>query len=113
MTQRVENENQHAGLSYFILQCMTVMEESPEIEQLIWDDWNTEHIGSHGVSRSDVEEVSAGDTVTQATYKNRFLVLGPSRSQLLAVVIGPVPGQPGAYYTFSARPESRSERQYY
>jgi hypothetical protein len=28
-------------------------------------------------------------------------------------MIGLVPGQPGAYYTFSARPASRSERRYY
>ncbi len=87
--------------------------ESAEIERLVWDVWNTEHIGTHGVSRDDVEAAVAGDTVAQATYKNRFLVLGQSRGRLLAVVIGPVPGQPGAYYTFSARPASRSERRYY
>jgi uncharacterized DUF497 family protein len=95
------------------MQCMTFTEESPEIDQLVRDVWNTEHIATHGVTRDDVKEAIAGDTVTQATYKNRFLVLGPSRSRLLAVVIGPVPGQPGAYYTFSARPASRSERRYY
>lgn len=88
-------------------------EESPEIEQLVWDVWNTEHIATHGITRKDVEEAISGDAVTQATYKNRFLVLGPSRGRLLAVVIGPVPDQPGAYYTFSARPASRSERRYY
>jgi uncharacterized DUF497 family protein len=89
------------------------LEESPEIEQLVWDVWNTDHIANHGLTRNDVEEAITGDIVTQATYKNRFLVLGPSRGRLLAVVIGPVPGQLGAYYTFSARPASRSERRYY
>ena len=92
---------------------MTPHEESPEIEQLVWDIWNTEHIATHAVTRDDVKEAISGDTVTRATYKNRFLVLGPSHGRLLAVVIGPVPGQPGAYYTFSARPASRSERRYY
>ncbi len=92
---------------------MTSQEEDPVIERLIWDVWNTEHIAIHGVTRNDVEEAIRADTVARATYKNRILVLGPSRGRLLAVVIGPVPDQPGAYYTFSARPASRSERRYY
>ena len=92
---------------------MTSEDESLEIEQLVWDSWNIEHVANYEVTRDDVEEVITGDTVTRAAYKHRFLVLGPSRGRLLAVVIGPVPGQPGAYYTFSARPASRSERRYY
>jgi uncharacterized DUF497 family protein len=87
--------------------------EGREIERLVWGAWNTEHIANHGVTHDDVEEAIRGDTVARATYKNRLLVLGPSRGRLLAVVIGPVPGQPGAYYTCSARPASRSERRYY
>ena len=93
---------------------MTLEEDRPEIERLVWDVWNTEHIALHAVTRGEVEEAIAGDIVARATYKNRFLVLGPTRAgRMLAVVIGPVPGQPGAYYTFSARPASRSERRFY
>jgi uncharacterized DUF497 family protein len=92
---------------------MTFDDERPEIEHLVWDVWNTEHIATHAVTRNDVEEAVRGETVARATYKNRFLVLGPSRGRLLAVVIGLVPDQPGAYYTFSARPASKSERRYY
>jgi uncharacterized DUF497 family protein len=92
---------------------MTSEEEGPVVEQLIWDVWNTEHIAAHGITRNDVVEAIRAETVARATHKNRILVLGPSRGRLIAVVIGPVPGQPGAYYTFSARPASRSERRYY
>jgi uncharacterized DUF497 family protein len=93
---------------------VTSEEDRPEIERLVWDVWNTEHIATHAVARNEVEEAVSSDTVARATYKNRFLVLGWTRSgRLLAVVIGPVPGQPGAYYTFSARPASRSERRFY
>ena len=84
---------------------MTSQEADPVIEQLVWDAWNTEHIATHGITRNDVEEAIRADTVARATYKNRILVLSPSRGRLLAVVIGPVPGQPGAYYTFSAPSE--------
>ena len=93
---------------------MTEPDDFPEIEQLVWDVWNSEHIATHGVTREQIEEAVAGDTVARATYKNRFLVLGPTRTgRMLAVVIGAVPSQPGAYYTFSARPASRAERRYY
>lgn len=93
---------------------MTSWEESPEVEQLVWDEWNTEHIGKHGVSRNDVEGVIASEAVARATYKECFLVLGQTASgRVLAVVIGPVPDTPGAYYIFSARPASRQEWRYY
>jgi uncharacterized DUF497 family protein len=93
---------------------MTHWEESPEIERLDWDEWNSEHIAKHGLTREAVAEALEGETIARASYKERFLVLGPTRSgRLLAVVIGPVPGQPGAFYTFSARPASRTERRFY
>ena len=93
---------------------MTGFEEEPVIEWLVWDGWNIGHIAKHGISRGEAEEAIAGETTAQATRKNRFLVLGPTRAgRLLAVVIGPVPNEPGAYYTFSARPASRQERRYY
>jgi uncharacterized DUF497 family protein len=93
---------------------MTEFQEAPEVDRLDWDEWNTAHIATHGVTREQVEEAVAGETIARATHKNRFLVLGPTQAgRLLAVVIGPVPNQPGVYYTFSARPASRQERRYY
>ena len=87
------------------------MIDTPEIDQLVWDDWNSKHIAKHRVTRDEIAEVIAGETVTQETYKQRFLVLGETLSgRLLAVVIGPDPIRAGAYYTFSARPASRQER---
>lgn len=88
--------------------------EPPEIERLDWDDWNSEHITKHDVTREEVMEMVKGHTVARDTYKDRYLVLGPTRNgRMLAAVIGPVPGQPGAFYSFSARPASRTERRYY
>jgi uncharacterized DUF497 family protein len=96
------------------MHCMTDVEEMPEVARLAWDEWNTAHIATHGITREQVEEAIAGETVARATRKHRVLVLGPTQAgRLLAVVIGPVPDQPGAYYTFSARPASRQERRFY
>jgi uncharacterized DUF497 family protein len=105
---------------------MAEFEEAPEVDRLDWDAWNLEHITKHGITREQVEEAFAsGETIARATRKNRFLVLGPTQvGRLLAVVIGPLPpsppppegespDEPGAFYTFSARPASRQERRYY
>ena len=96
------------------MHCMTDAAGARLIERLAWDAWNVDHIAKHGITRDEVEEAVAGETVARETYKGRVLVLGPARSgRILAVVIGPVPGEPGAYYTFSARAASRAERRYY
>ena len=93
---------------------MTFDAEGPEVEQLVWDDWNREHIARHDVAMNEVEAVMKGEIVVQATYKERFLVLGiTDAGRMLAVVIGPVPGHRGEFYTFTARPASRSERRLY
>ena len=85
-----------------------------DVDRLVWDGWNTDHIAKHGVTPEDVKEVVAGEPIARKTYKNRLLVLGLTRAgRMLAVVIGPVPDDPGAYYPFSARPASRQERRHY
>ena len=90
------------------------MDRSFTLERLVWDDWNRDHIARHGVTLEEAEEVVNRAVVVRGTYKNRFQVIGPTRAgRMLAIVIGPVPGQPGAYYTFSARPDSRRERRHY
>jgi len=81
------------------------------IERLVWDDWNRDHIAKHGVSPEEAEEVVAVDPLVRASYKGRLLFLGPTLAgRMLAVVIGPVPGEDLSYYVFSARPASRKER---
>jgi hypothetical protein len=86
-----------------------------EIEWLVWDEWNLSHIWErHAMRPETVEAVCYGDPVELRGYKGRIILIGPAiGEQMFTVVVGPVPGQPGAYYTFSARPASRKERRYY
>jgi hypothetical protein len=82
-----------------------------QIDRLDWDDWNIPHIARHNVTPRDVEEVVTGDASFRETYKGRFQLVGPTLSgHMLAVILGPVPHQPGVYYVFTARPASRKER---
>ena len=67
---------------------------------------------AHEVMPEEVEEVLHGDYTMRETYKNRLLVIGPTRSRrMLAIVLAPE-GE-GVYYTVSARPASRQERRIY
>lgn len=86
-----------------------------EIEWLVWDEWNLTHIWErHGLRPETVEDVCYGDHIELVGYKGRIVVIGPARGgRIFTAVLGPVPGQPGTYYTFSARPASRKERRYY
>jgi hypothetical protein len=85
------------------------------VERLVWDIWNITHIWErHEIRPQSVEDICSGNPVSLAGKKGRIVLIGSENSgRILTVVLGPVPGQPGAYYTFSARPASRKERRYF
>jgi uncharacterized DUF497 family protein len=91
------------------------MDEPPlRIDRLQWDDWNREHIAKHGVTPEEADEVLASEPVVRKTYKERYQLLGPTRSgRILSVIVGQDPEPPHSWYVFSARPASRRERQTY
>lgn len=90
------------------------MKSRPQIDRIVWDDWNREHITKHDVLPEEVEEVVAISPVFRATYKQRYQVLGPTfMGRMLSVIVGAVPNKSHVYYVFSARPASRSERRIY
>lgn len=78
------------------------MSARPDVRRLHWDTWNVGHIAKHGVVQEEVEEVIAGRVVFRDGYKGRTVAIGATRAgRMLAVVLGPVPDQPGVYYTNS------------
>lgn len=82
------------------------------INRLEWDDWNREHIARHHVVPHEAEAVLKARPFIKATYKERFLIVGPTQAgRVLSIVVGEVPDKPDVYYVFSARPASRKERQ--
>lgn len=89
------------------------MELRVDIDHLVWDDWNLVHITKHGLTPLDAEAVIHAPHVQIPSYKQRIVVVGAAAERLLAVVVGPVPNNPGAFYPFSARPANRQERRYY
>lgn len=90
------------------------MNDRASLDHLHWDEWNRDHIAKHGVLPEEVEEVVAGLPAVSETYKQRLQLVGPTvAGRMLAIVVGAVPGRPGTYYVFNARPASRKERRMY
>jgi uncharacterized DUF497 family protein len=88
------------------------MTDPERIRSLRWDDWNLEHITKHGMEPDDAAEVVWGGPMIEPSYEGRLMCLGPNAAgRVLAVIVGPVPNEPGAYYVFSTHLANRKERQ--
>lgn len=88
------------------------------INELIWDEWNVEHIAGHGVEPEEVEEVcvSRRRLVLRIGLSKRGLrryqVFGPTDSgRLLIVILDSV--QPGKFYVVTARDMTGQEKKGY
>lgn len=57
---------------------------------LVWDDWNKEHLDTHGVTIEEVEEVCHGEHQTKESYRKRILLVGKTaKGRMLAIVLSP------------------------
>lgn len=75
---------------------------------LVWDEWNIEHIAKHGVTKVEVEEIFATTVRAKISYKERLMVFGKTKEKrLLAVVLEK---EISGYYVLSSRDASRKER---
>jgi len=77
--------------------------------ELIWDDWNEEHIARHGVRRSEATEaVRSAPSLTRAR-DGTYRVIGQTNAgRYLFVIVVPQPLE--AYYVVTARDATRNER---
>lgn len=83
------------------------------IEDLIWDDYNTEHIALHGIERYEVEEVIWGDAwFRRGPGKKRYRALGQTREgRHLFVVLDRE--YDSCFYIVTARYMDDSEKRLY
>lgn len=79
-----------------------------KVRQLIWDEWNTKHIGKHNVSTREAEEAGKKIIYHKKAKYGRYLLIGRSGKRLLAIVINKK--SRGRYYTITARDASKKER---
>jgi uncharacterized protein len=84
------------------------------IDELLWDDWNEEHISRHRVREDEVEEVvfdraSQFFRVGRGGAARRYLILGlTDAGRYLFVVIELAPGNRG--YPITARDMTDGEK---
>ncbi len=78
------------------------------IKELIWDQYNLEHIKKHNVTQKEVEEVAKSTLVHKKTTKSRYLIIGRSGTRILTVIVNRK--GLGIYYPVTARDAAKKER---
>jgi len=82
------------------------------MSELVWDEWNKEHIKKHKVTVKEVEEVYKSTKIAKQTYLNRKLILGNTRKNRLLTIVISTEKQINPYVV-SARDMSKKERRYF
>jgi len=82
------------------------------VQELLFDDWNEDHIAQHSVIPEEVEEVCLGDPFVSRTRERRLRVIGQTEVGRYLTVILALRGR-GVYYPITARDATAAERRLY
>lgn len=84
-----------------------------QVDRLIWDERNIEHIARHDVTPQEVEEVCHNDPVFISGHSGRLMAIGTSRSgRAISVILDPKDDE-GVWFVVTARSADRKERTLY
>lgn len=79
-----------------------------KINNLIWDEWNLEHVKKHGLSKKIVEKAILNIRAFRYGYKRRIILICDLKDNVISIVVDRKAD--GKYYVASARISSRRER---
>lgn len=83
-----------------------------QVAELVWDNWNEDHIAKHGVSRHEVEEVVWNQPFPTRARVGTYRLIGQSDDgRLLTVFIAP--RGKGSFYVVTSRDAEPDERRAY
>ncbi len=82
------------------------------IRDLLWDDWNEEHIARHHVSPEEVEDICLGRYWETRAGGGKRTLYGQTSTGRYLVIIGVHRGG-GGIYPISARDMTQAERRRY
>ncbi len=83
------------------------------ISELVWDDWNEEHIARHQIRVEEVEDICFDERwILRARGQDKRALYGQTIGGRYLLVILARRG-PGVYYPVTARPMTDSERRRY
>lgn len=78
------------------------------LDQLVWDDWNIEHIKKHNVLRIETEDAINNIRAHRQGYDGRVILIGRSGARILAVLVKKE--KAGEYYVITVRDADKKER---
>lgn len=79
------------------------------IKEIIWDEWNINHIKKHSVDPSEVLEATKKVLVHKKVKNGRYLVVGRVGKRMLALILKRE--KTGVYYLVTARDAAKKERE--
>ena len=82
------------------------------IRQLLFDDWNEDHIAQHNVTPEEVEQAALGAPFVSKTREGRLRIMGQTDSGRYLTIIIAHHGR-GVYYPITARDATIAERRLY
>jgi uncharacterized protein len=79
------------------------------ISELIWDDWNIDHITRHDVTPEEVEEVCASSHLLRKSRQDTYSIIGQTGAgRYLTIILSPK--GPGSFYPVTARGSDNKEK---
>jgi len=83
------------------------------IRELLWNDWNVEHIARHNVSPHEVEEVCYSNPSVSRARNKALRIIGQTHSgRILTIFLAP--RGKGSYFVVTARGATEAEcRRFY
>jgi uncharacterized protein len=82
------------------------------IDEVLWDDWNSEHIARHHVSPEEVEDICFERYWEQNAGGGKRSLWGQTSAGRYLLIFG-VEREPGQFYPISARDMTQTERRRY
>ncbi len=80
-----------------------------KVETLVWNDWNIGHIKKHDVTQKEVEIAVSNKVYHSKADKNRYKVVGRSKTRILTVILNR--NGTATYFVVTARDSDKKERQ--
>lgn len=79
-----------------------------KIEQLLWDEFNLNHVVKHNVTKGEIEEAIQKINAHREGYLKRIFLIGRSGKRILSVLVKPKENK--KYYIVTARDADKKER---
>ncbi|HCR35517.1 hypothetical protein A2130_02790 [Candidatus Woesebacteria bacterium GWC2_33_12] len=79
-----------------------------EINNLVWNDWNVEHVKKHGLTKRIIENAILNIKAFRYGYRARIVLICEFKGNFISIVVDRK--TEGKYYIVTARSADRKER---